>query len=594
MGGISDEQVQQKPRLRNEFLFLFLAFVTLGIYYPAILGEFFILDDLIRLKSLVNAGTMDFSEFLGFGASNVYRRPATLLVHYGIYKIAGDQPTVYHLFNVILHVANGILIYSLISFLLNQKNRISFYGLLAALIFILHPVNVESVAWISGNSGVMATFFVLTALSLHIRTPGSSNQRIWLAACFYFVSLLVKESALLMALAFAWWDVHNTGTKLRDAVARNCRRWIPYGVALAAYLLVRVSESLWSWNSTAKGGSFSLDSFTSLFVKPVAGLGFYLKKLIFPWPLDFHIGHIALIPYFLLGTAFILILIVGMARRRWQAFWGWSFVCGLGPVLALTILGTSWTPVAERYLYLSSVFFSVFIALSVRNCLARFSTFRTWLQVVPILVLVVFAVNTTRRAELWQTSREVLEDTLRQSPEEPFVLTTYGVLLAKSGRLKDAEAYWQKAYELGEFRESPMCLGTLEKLRGNYKEAEQYFLKAAWPSANVMAMTRSFNPRIYLALGELHRDWALEERSGEKEHYERAIHFYKRAYEFSGQEAFILYTLGKIYLRQGNLKEARNCFRQVYAEEPDTYYGRAAAKLMHVNSMKTEGSDCGI
>ena len=73
-------------------------------------------------------------------------------------------------------------------------------------------------------------------------------------------------------------------------------------------------------------------------------------------------------------------------------------------------------------------------------------------------------------------------------------------------------------------------------------------------------------------------------------HQERVVHFYKRAYEFSGGDAMILYNLGKFYLEQGNLQEAKECFRRVCQDKPNTYYGKAAGKLMRLENLSNRKS----
>ena len=125
-----------RPRVavREGYLILFIAFAALGLYYPAILGQFFIMDDPIRMQALINYSWKDLADILGFGASNAYRRPLTLLLHFAIYKIAGDAPITFHLLNVIFHLANGILIYLLVKKLSKHDARFLWYALFAALL----------------------------------------------------------------------------------------------------------------------------------------------------------------------------------------------------------------------------------------------------------------------------------------------------------------------------------------------------------------------------------------------------------------------------------------------------------------------------
>jgi tetratricopeptide (TPR) repeat protein len=575
--------------VREGYLILFMAFAALGLYYPAILGDFFIMDDPLRMQALINYSWQDITDILGFGASNAYRRPLTLLLHFLIYKMAGDAPITFHLVNVILHLFNGILIYLLVRKLSKDDPRLLWYCLFAALLFIVHPVNVEAVAWISGNSGVMATFFALLALLFHLEAADDSNNwRLKMAALSYFLSMVAKESGLMMILCFAWWDVQRqSNIDLKGAVRRCYMRWVPYGVALGAYLLMRISDSLWTWSKKAAGGGGlvsyfnGLDSIINICTHSIAALGFYLRKLVWPWPLNYHTGTIAYAPYFLVGLAFLLLLIHGMRQRKRQAVWGWFFLCGLLPVVPLTIVNMSWTPVAERYVYLSSAFFAISMALLLKEAGKRklLATYRYgWIALV--VTLLVFGVSTYRRANLWQTSNGMLEATYEQSPHDGWVVYTYGVLFANRGNSEKAEKYWKQAFDLGFIEHAALKLGEIEETRRKYERAEYYYLKAAWPSSDVRKFKRNFDPNVYKALGRLHWTWAIESEESRAKHYKRAIHFYKRAYEFSGHDPMILYTLGKVYLHQGDLERARSSFREVWERMPDTYCGRAAAKLM--------------
>jgi tetratricopeptide (TPR) repeat protein len=142
----------------------------------------------------------------------------------------------------------------------------------------------------------------------------------------------------------------------------------------------------------------------------------------------------------------------------------------------------------------------------------------------------------------------------------------------------------KRAYDLGFVAEAAFILGGLEEKRGNYEKAERYYLKAAWPSAEVRRMTRNRAPEVYAALGNLHWKWAKSDPKRAAHHRERVVHFFGRAYEFSSKDPWILYNLGKFYLEQGNLPEAQECFRTVHEKVPDTYYGEAAGKLMLVES----------
>jgi tetratricopeptide (TPR) repeat protein len=591
MGHDPEVKMPHKPHpLREPYVVLLMAFVSLGVYYPAILSDFCTMDDLKAMSGMLNFSSADVPRLFGFGSSGIYRRPLNYLVFYATYLLAGDQALLYHLENVLFHLGSGIVVYYLVKRLLASRLAPSWPALIAAFLFLLHPINVEAVAWTSARCAVMSTFFILLATYYHLSLPPpGTGWRLWLAAGCYLLSLLSYELAAAMPLAFVGWDLLQQGdVGWREAARRSYRRWISYGAVLSVYAIYW-GIAQWTGRAVSQvpGGAtvppLDAEFLAAVATQPIIGLGFYLKKMVLPWTLNFHIGGIPKVPYFLLGFGFLVLLFVGFRRRQQWASWGWAFVCSLLPVLSLTVSGHSWTAVAERYSYLAGAFFTSYVgllcgsALRFRSRLAGHA-----LAVLSFAVLAIFGFSTTSRALVWQDDERLLADTYEKSPDNGWVAYSYALVLGNSGRRQEAEEYLKRAYELGYIANSALLLGRLEESRGNYRSAERYYLKAAWPSSKVREMTRNFDPNVYQALAQLHWKWGEVEDERADHHHERAVHFFKRAYEFSRQEPMILYNMGKFYLDQGNIPEARECFREVYARVPETYYGKAAGKLMNI------------
>jgi tetratricopeptide (TPR) repeat protein len=579
-----------KPHpLREPYVLLLMAFVSLGVYYPSILSDFCTMDDIKALVRMLNFSSVDFPRLLGFGDSGFYRRPLGSLFFYATYLLAGDQALLYHLENVLFHLGNGIVVYYLVKRALATRSSPSWPALVAGFLFLLHPLNVEAVAWTSGGCAVMSTFFVLLATYYHLSLPPpGTGRRLWVAAGCYLLSLLSYEQAAAMPFAFAGWDLlQQKDLGWREAIRKSYRRWIPYGVMLSVYI-VYWGIAQWTGSTASQipgvvplplrlGAEF----FEALVTKPIIGLGFYLKKMVLPWPLNFHISAVPTVPYFLLGFGFLVLLFIGFRRRQQWTSWGWAFVCSLLPVVSLTVYGHSWTSLAERYAYLAGAFFTSYVGLLCGSALRSRPRWHSYaLQVLSFAVLAIFGFSTTSRALVWQDDKRLLADTYEKSPDDGWVAYSYALVLNNSGRTQEAEVYLKRAYDLGYITESALLLGRLEESRGNYKSAERYYLKAAWPSSNVRKMTRSFAPDVYQALAQLHWRWGKVEPERVGYHHERAVHFFERAYEFSRHDPMILYNMGKFYLDQGNVPKAQECFREVHARVPETYYGKAAGKLM--------------
>jgi len=571
----------------ERYLILLLAFVTLGVYYPAILGDFCYLDDLVDLQNSLNSSWGNLERVLGVGGA--YQRWVANFIYYVIYVVAGDDPMNFHLANVLFHLGCGILIYFIVRNLQSRENTNLWPAFLAALVFLLHPVNVEAVAWIAGRNAVIATFFTLFTLLFHLKVKEPlKDWRHWIAVFCYLISILTYEIGIATLLFLVLWDLwKRKEVTISGTIKSQYKRWLPYAVVLLTWFLLRVLSFVWTGGEkgqfTNKLNSFDLQTIPKVVLNPIIGLGFYFKKMVFPWPLNFHIEHIAKVPYFLFGLALILLLIYGTRKRYWQALWGWGFVSGLLMVLPMTVVQFSWTHLAERYCYLASVFFAVLVALFFVNYAPLQSSSRQpLLRVVALVFVFIFGVSVVTRATVWQSNDALMIDTYKKSPDNGWVAFAYSAVFLSNGREKEAEAYLKKAISLGYVENSAMRLGMLAESREDYDQAEEYYLLAAWPVTKVRRFTRTLNPEVYKALGRLHLKWVGKDPENADKHYERAIHFYKRAYELSNEDPMILYNLGKVCLRQNNLEKAQFYFRQVSEQVPDTYYGKAAAKLMRV------------
>ena len=587
-----------RVNIRERYLLLFLAFVTLGLYYPAILGDFCVMDDSGWVIKMLNYSMQnDYSKIIGIGGASTYRRPLSRAIIYIVYRMSGENPLLFHLFNVFVHLASGILVYFLVKRLQGRETSNSWPALFGALLFLLHPANVEAVAWISGYCAVTATFCILLSIYLHLEVQNDLRDwRLWVAALCYLLSLFCYEIAAAMPLALVFWDLYQEKERKWLEALKDCyRRWLPYGGMLVVYFIIRIGDRLFASKKIAvlpgTGASIDLEYLLKIFINPIIALGFYLKKMIIPWPLNFHIGQVAKIPYFIVGFGFLLVLLYGTRKKRWESLWGWIFLSALLPILFLAARPFSWTAVAERYSYLASVFFAIFVAILYAKYLAQRSfLLRRAVRMLLLVVLLAFSVSTASRAMVWQSNERLMGDTYRKSPNDGWVTYSYGILKAREGKLEEAEKYWQKALDLNFTINAAKALGWLEAGRGNYEKAESYYLKAAWPSSKVEKITRNFDPEIYSSLARLHLRWAKEDKPNATHHLERVVHFYTRAYEFSGEDPMILYNLGKFYLEQGNLQEAKKCFRQVWQDSPNTYYGKAAGKLMRIEKSSSRRS----
>ena len=192
-----------KPEDRKIRIFqlIFLAVFTFLLYFPSIKGQF-IWDDGVQVvrnefvKDWSSCGKI-FVTDLGAGANTPtpFYRPLPLFLHLVNYQLSGLDVRGFHLVNIFLHILAGILVY-LFLLELFKDSLIAFF---AAFLFLVHPVQVESVAWISAGAEILAAIGILGCLILYLRWSFSKGVREYLLlALLYAFALLSKENSLLL------------------------------------------------------------------------------------------------------------------------------------------------------------------------------------------------------------------------------------------------------------------------------------------------------------------------------------------------------------------------------------------------------------
>jgi tetratricopeptide (TPR) repeat protein len=359
---------------------------------------------------------------IGYG----YFRPLTTLSYALDYALWGYRPAGYHLTNVALHALDSALVGTILL-------RLGFgtgTSLLAALLFAVHPIHTENVAWISGRTDLLAFTFgglaILCASNAAEARPGvdaSANawlRRAWSSASVaaFALALLAKETAVV---SLAWlvavgvyrgWDRRRMSGIL-----------LPQAVALGAYGAWRV----------AAVGTFPVDSTGSdlarvLLSAPRTLLG-YLQRLVLPLDQSAYIQnpYVGTVDLRFAAEALALVLLMAVlaaaARRSRQvALLGGMLLLALLPLLNLVRIAAPpdmGNPMAERLCYFPSVPFLGLVAVAISTARRHFAPQPLRRHLISIgtagLLVVLFSLTVARIA-VWADEESFLVETLRQSP----------------------------------------------------------------------------------------------------------------------------------------------------------------------------------
>jgi len=350
-------------------------------------------------------------------------RPLVSLSYAADYALWGPRPLGFHATNLLLHFACVWLVYR-IAIGQGFPRGAAFA---AAGLFAVHPVHVESVAWICGRTDGISTLLVLAAFLVH-RAAGERERRRWLAAGLLFLpALFAKEmAATLPALVFLERWLGTRGEPRR--LARGLSAMLPFAVALAVYVGVRSVVLVGGaapllrlgpveWAATA---AFVAARYVTLLVLPI-GLDAH-----YPYPaLDRLADPLVLVALAMLGVIAVAALLL-LRRNRSDAFWLLWIPLTLAPVMLFGRFGD--VLLADRFLYLPSVGLALLFARGI----ALTSTLgsRNWRVVTATAgasVIVVLAASSAARTLVWKDDVALFTDMLRTSPGSALVRTNLGL-----------------------------------------------------------------------------------------------------------------------------------------------------------------------
>lgn len=472
----------------------------------------------------------------------------------------------YHWVNIILHAANALLLWRLLVVL-----RIPGAWLGAAL-FALHPVQVESVAWITERKNLLMGFFFLLALLVWRRFIAREERSDWkfylLALLCYLLSLASKTTACTLPAALLlmeWW--------MRGRV-RLVRWW-----HVTPFLLFGVAAGLLAiWWERVKQGTageiFSLGILERLLVAGQA-FWFYLGKLFWPVDLAFsyprwEIGAGDWRDYTGLGACLLLALVVWVARRwlgRGPEVGLTFFAATLAPMLGFIMLYTfRYTYVADHYQYLACIGPLALVAGGIGAGLQRMGPWQRFLlPIAAAMLLLPLGFRTWQHARAYENPETLWRATLAVNPASWMAQNNLAIELLRQGRREEAVRHFEEALRLDPgYAEAHYNLGNALFREGRVAEARARYERSLELIPGNPAARYNYAV-LLLQVGEV----------------EPALSQLKAALELSPRHEEARQLLGETLLRLGRTEEAIAHFRAALAKDSGWTqgYNRLAAAL---------------
>lgn len=431
------------------------------------------------------------------GIHGNYYRPLFLLFLLLNYKIFGPYAAGWHLVSVAAHMGVTYLVYVLARRLTGDGRT----ALIAALIFGLHPVHIESVAWISGVTDPLLALFLLPAFLCYLNArERAARRRSWLAAslALYGLAMLSKETALILPIlifTFEWlWQDAPGSSGFRPVFERTrtaAARIVPFLLLTFVYLAVR-----WRVLEGLGHTMVPLGVWTIMLTWPQLLL-FYLWHLIWPFSLSvfYNVPYVTtpgLVPVILplAGLAAVVFLVFLGVQRLERAAPGNGrlavFLCSWILIPFIPLLDLSMLPVGEiahdRYLYLPSIGFSILLAMALRRIgLGRLKLLGLpALQAAAVLLLVlVFGISTAAQDRYWANDMKLYSRGVSRTPQNKLARTNLGNAMGEQGRYAEALVLYREVLARDpDFWLAIYNTGYTYYRMGRLREAEKYLKRA--------------------------------------------------------------------------------------------------------------------
>lgn len=497
-----------------------------------------------------------------------YYRPLIFVTFLIDRALGGEAPFWFHLTVVLWHGLTTGLVFLIARQLLGEVHSLE--AGCAALLFAVHPVHVESVAWIAGRSDVVATAFVLAALlfSAHRERPWTAVA----AGACVLAGLLAKEVALAAVLLLPARDL---------LVDRRLiwQRYLPIALALGSYFSLRH----FGLGSVVTGSPTSIES-AELGRSLLAALGWYAAKLTLPWSLEPYVPQVPMTEaYELAGFGAVLFAGVSFAwavvtRRGVLAFLLLWLAATIAPSLFVIVRRSASAVLAERYLYLPSVAAVLLVGWAIARVGAP--ALRRALAGGCAVLAVVAAWSSASRSRVWADDLAFWSHVAHNVPDDAMPRRELAAALLKRDRFDDAQRQLEAALALpGPIEERVMTYNNLGNLLVRREELDAA-ATAFQSGVDLRPHAHLFNGLGRVAMKRAER--AQREGNGRETMRQIALarQFLERAVELDARDHKSHALLGQVLFNLNERDAARHHLETALAIEPQGPIADSAQRFL--------------
>jgi Flp pilus assembly protein TadD len=470
---------------KERILAIVLIAVTLTLYWKTVSFEFINLDDnayILMNDHVQNGFTWDSIKwaFTTYHAANWH--PLTWLSHMLDFKLFGFASAGHHIMNVFIHLTNSLLLF----FFFNIATGSTWRSFVVALIFAVHPLHVESVAWVSERKDVLSAFFWLLTMIFYIRFTREKNLWNYSAVFFSFLLGLLSKPMVVtlpfVLLLMDYWPLK----RLEAADLKSVRKFIPFLAEKIPLIILSVVSCAITYIAQMRGGAMSyLDSLPLEYrlINAIISYMKYLGKMFYPVDLTFYYTHpgvnyslISLIASIALISAVTIFIVLKSRKREFLAS-GWFWYLGtLIPVIGIIQVGRQ--AMADRYTYIPSIgiiFAAVWLISEVRYSPDK----KKYVAGLTALVITIFSIMSWHQLESWRNSKNLFANAVVTNQDNYLALDFLGQEYLIEGQFDKALELCIRAIGKNpDFADTYNTMGLIYLMKDMNAEAMENFQKA--------------------------------------------------------------------------------------------------------------------
>ena len=479
--------------------------------------------------------------------------PLTWLSHELDCQLYDLRPCGHHLGNVALHAATAILVFLVLRRMTGRLWPSAF----VATVFAVHPLRVESVAWVAERKDVLSgLFFMLTlwAYTRYVERPASWGRYMAVLA-FFALGLMAKPMLVtvpFVLLLLDYWPLGRMGSPRSKSLMRLVIEKIPLLLLAGASCVVTI---------VAQAGAIQSLEFVPLpwrIANALVSYVAYLRQFVYPVGLAVFYPHPGdNLPIWQAVVALLVLVCISLAvlagrRKRPYLLVGWLWYLGmLVPVIGLVQVG--WQAMADRYTYLAQIGVGVALAWGIADAAGSWPRRRWLLPVSSSVVIVILMGCAWRQTGFWRNSESLWAHTVACNSNNTVAHNNLGAALEERGLVDEAIAHYREAMKIDPNKpRAYVNLGAALEKRGLIDDAIAHYRQAVTIEPD--------NADAHYNLGV-----ALEKRGLTDE----AMDHYRKALDINPDFARAHINLGAALARRGLIDEAMEHYRKALDVNPD-------------------------